>query len=74
MSDPSFKILLIESDSQEARLTCDLLANAKRIRFAVERVDSLSSGLTRLKSGGIDTVLIDVTESQCDLTAASSRA
>jgi PAS domain S-box-containing protein len=73
MSDPSVKILLIESDSQEARLTCDLLASAKRIRFAVAWVDSLSSGLTRLKSGGIDTVLIDVTESQCDLAAAVMR-
>ncbi len=66
MNDPSVKILLIESDSEEARLISDLLGRAKRIRFAVERADSLSNGLGRLKGGGIDTILIDVTGSDCD--------
>jgi two-component system, sensor histidine kinase and response regulator len=73
MNDPSVKILLIESDSEEARLISDLLARAKRIRFAVERADSLSNGLVRLKGGGIDTILIDVTGSDYEASAAVSR-
>ena len=73
MSDPSVKILLIESDSQQARLICGLLEKAKRTRFAVERVESLPAALTRLQSGGIDTVLIDVTGSKCDDAVAVSQ-
>jgi two-component system, sensor histidine kinase and response regulator len=73
MNDPSVKILLIESDSEEARLISDLLARAKRIRFAVERADSLSNGLAHLKGGGIDTILIDVNGSDYEASAAVSR-
>jgi PAS domain S-box-containing protein len=73
MNDPSVKILLIESDSKEARLISDLLARAKRIRFAVERADSLSNGLVRLKGGGIDTILIDVTGSDYEARSAVRR-
>ncbi len=70
MSESSVKILLIESDSQAAGLIADLLAKAKRIRFAVDRVDSLSQGLSRLKSGGIQTILIDISKSDCDAATA----
>ena len=58
MSDPSVKILLIESDAKDARLICDLLARSKRVHFTVESLPTLAAGLDRLKAGGIDTVLI----------------
>jgi len=60
MSDPSVKILLIESDAEEARLICDLLAQSKRVQFAVERVANVTEALPRLKGGGVDTVLLDL--------------
>jgi two-component system, sensor histidine kinase and response regulator len=70
MSESSVKILLIESDSQAAGFITDLLAKAKRIRFAVDRVDALSEGLSRLKNGGIQTILIDIAKSDCDAATA----
>jgi two-component system, sensor histidine kinase and response regulator len=70
MSEPSVKILLIESDSQAAGLITELLAKAKRVRFEVERVDTVDQGLSRLKSGGIHTILIDIANSSCDAPAA----
>ena len=70
MSESSVKILLIESDSQAAGLITDLLAKAKRIRFDVERVDSLPQGLSRLKTGGIHTILIDIGKTDCDAATA----
>jgi two-component system, sensor histidine kinase and response regulator len=70
MSESSVKILLIESDSQASGLITDLLAKAKRIRFEVERVDSLSQGLSRLKVGGIHTILIDIGKTDCDAATA----
>ncbi len=63
MSDPSVKVLLIESDAAKARLICDLLAQSKRARFDVEQVGGLTDALSRLSRGGIDTVLIDISHS-----------
>jgi PAS domain S-box-containing protein len=61
MSDPSVKILLIESDAEDSRQIQDLLAHSKRTRFAVEHVETLDAGLRRVEAGGIDTVLVDLT-------------
>jgi two-component system, sensor histidine kinase and response regulator len=73
MSDPSVKILLIESDAEDARLICELLSQSKRVRLAVERVDTLAAGLTRLAAGGIDTVLIALTSPDGEGTAAITK-
>ena len=60
MPDPKTKILLIEDDPGDAVLIEEILAEAGRALFDLERVDRLSAGVARLGRGGIDVVLLDL--------------
>jgi glutamate dehydrogenase (NAD(P)+) len=52
-------VLLVEDNPIHARLVSRLLCDAEPL-FAVETVDYLEAGLSRLKAGGIDVVLLDL--------------
>ncbi|HEY3232649.1 MAG TPA: PAS domain S-box protein, partial [Roseiflexaceae bacterium] len=60
MSDKRINILLIEDNAGDARLISEMLSEAKRPQFDLERVDRLSAGLPRLAAGGVDVVLLDL--------------
>jgi len=60
MTETKTKILLIEDDPGDALLIEEMLAEAGRALFDLERVDRLSAGLARLEKGGIDVVLLDL--------------
>jgi two-component system, cell cycle sensor histidine kinase and response regulator CckA len=60
MAADRIKVLLVEDGEAEARLIQELLAEARGMSFDVERVETLAAGLHRLKSGGIDLVLLDL--------------
>ncbi|HEX4087036.1 MAG TPA: SpoIIE family protein phosphatase [Chthoniobacteraceae bacterium] len=53
------RILLVEDDTGDARLIHELLRDA-RSRFAIDHVRRLSEAVERLKQGGIDVVLSDL--------------
>lgn len=57
---PAIKVLLIEDNRLEARLTQHWLASAKDPLFDVDSVDQLQAGIERLTHGGIDIVLLDL--------------
>jgi sigma-B regulation protein RsbU (phosphoserine phosphatase) len=65
MQDELIKILLIEDVPKFARLMREMLQTANGVRFDVEWVETLSTGLQRLASGGIDLVLLDLSLSDC---------
>jgi PAS domain S-box-containing protein len=54
------KVLLIEDDPGDVRLTKLMLHEAGPVRIALEWVDRLSAGLDLLARGGIDVVLLDL--------------
>ena len=58
--DLPLKILLIEDNPADASLISDMLAQARGWEFALTWVTSLTSGLERLRGGGIDLVLLDL--------------
>jgi two-component system, cell cycle sensor histidine kinase and response regulator CckA len=54
------KVLLIEDNPGDAELIRSMLAEAKGMCFEAEWRGTLSEGLKRLSSGGIDVVLLDL--------------
>ena len=54
-------VLIIEDYPAEARLMREMLAEAPgEVSFEIECADRLSTGLDRLRKGGIDAVLLDL--------------
>jgi len=60
MSEQRFTVLLIEDNPGDARLIQELLANGTGDRFDVETADRLVTALVRLRTGGIDALLLDL--------------
>ena len=56
MTNSPISVLLFEDNPIHARL----LQNLLKPEFAVEAVDNLAAGLTRLEAGGIDAILLDL--------------
>lgn len=59
--NPILNVLLIEDNDQLAGLMTQILSRVPNTTFAVETCGSLTDGLQRLPSGGIDLVLLDLT-------------
>ena len=60
MTDNPIKVLLIEDNPGDARLIEEMLSEVRGAPFDSECVDRLSEGLSRLATGGIDLVLLDL--------------
>lgn len=60
MSDTPINILLIEDNPSDIQLIQEMLTEGKRDWFALECVDRLSTGLTRLVANDIGLVLLDL--------------
>jgi len=60
MDDKPIKVLLIEDNPGDARLIRECLSDGGKIKFDMEYVDQLSSGLDRLTKGEIEIVLLDL--------------
>jgi pilus assembly protein CpaE len=56
----TLNVLLIEDSSDYAGLVEQWLSTRTDITYVVNRTDSLRSGLSRLKLGGIDVILLDL--------------
>jgi diguanylate cyclase (GGDEF)-like protein/PAS domain S-box-containing protein len=54
-------ILLVEAEAADAAVILDQLASASEERFEVEWVTQLSSGIKRLRNGGVGAVVLDLT-------------
>ncbi|KAF5413625.1 MAG: Methanogenesis regulatory protein FilR1 [Candidatus Methanogaster sp.] len=54
------KVLLIEDNPGDARLIWEMLLEVSGMLFDVETACRLSDGLTRIRKGGIDVVLLDL--------------
>ncbi len=54
------KVLLIEDNPGDARLIEEMLSEVNGSLFDLENADRLSDGLTRIRKGGIDAVLLDL--------------
>ncbi|HEY9683985.1 MAG TPA: response regulator [Drouetiella sp.] len=53
-------VLIIDHNTDDARLLQQLLTNSEVGQFAVECIENLQDGLQRLKTGGIDVLLLDL--------------
>jgi Flp pilus assembly CpaE family ATPase len=60
LSQPVFRVLLIEDNPGDAELVKDMLADAGEAKFQVHWAEALLPGLDRLARGDIDVVLLDV--------------
>lgn len=60
MFPQTIKILLIEDNSEDARLIQEMLARTEGGKFELEWVIRLGDGLERLGRGGIDVALLDL--------------
>ena len=60
MDNKFIRVLLIEDNPGDARLIQETLAEAGRVKFALEHVDNLETGLERLSRGGVDLILLDL--------------
>lgn len=60
MEDRQIKVLLIEDNPGDARLIEEMLSEVDGTLFDMENVSRLSDGLTRIRKGGIDAVLLDL--------------
>ncbi len=60
MINRAMNILLVEDNPADARLVQEMLAEANGLAPHLERADRLSQALTRLRQGGIDVVLLDL--------------
>jgi diguanylate cyclase (GGDEF)-like protein/PAS domain S-box-containing protein len=58
-------VLLIEAEADDAAKILDELGSATEERFRVEWVTELSSGIERLRSGGVGAVVLDLTLPDC---------
>ena len=61
MSESRIRVLLVEDSPGDARLVDRYLSQAEHATFEVERFDRLHKGLDRLRQGGIDVLLLDLT-------------
>jgi glutamate dehydrogenase (NAD(P)+) len=55
------RVLLVEDNPIHARLLAKLLDSTRSPAFELTTVDSLKGGLERIRAGGIDVVLLDLT-------------
>ena len=60
MDFPEINVLLIDDSPSDCLLIREMLADARRARFHVERVELLAAGLDRLHAGLFDVVLLDL--------------
>jgi len=60
MNHPNDNLLLIEDNSDDATLVQIALSNTRFGPFKIEWVKNLSDGLERLRKGGIEAVLTDL--------------
>lgn len=60
MTSERFKALLIDDNSEDARLVREMLAEGGFARFDLEVCDRLAGGMRRLSDGDIDVVLVDL--------------
>ncbi len=60
MGDAPIRILLIEDNPADARLISEILTAGRDSGFELETRDRLSAGLERLRGGGVDVVLLDL--------------
>ncbi len=60
MGSQNIHLLLIEDNPGDAGLIREMLAEAKGMSFELEWTETLSEGIERLASGGIDVVLLDL--------------
>jgi DNA-binding response OmpR family regulator len=60
MNRKQITVLLIEDNPGDARLTQEMLAEARGLRCDLESTDTLDAGLQRIAQGGIDLVLLDL--------------
>src|SRR5258706_12960262 len=61
-NDNALNVLLIENDAEDVLLIREALdRESGTCRLALQRADSLQSGLACLAEGGIDVVLLDLT-------------
>jgi DNA-binding response OmpR family regulator len=58
--DGSTQVLLIEDDTGFARMVQKMITEIEGEPFKFERVENLEKGISRLKGGGIDVVLLDL--------------
>ncbi len=58
--DGSTQVLLIEDDTGFARMVQKMITEIEGEPFNFERVENLEKGISRLKGGGIDVVLLDL--------------
>ena len=61
MNNQQIRILLIEDNSDEARLIEEMLLDVNAGSFVMDCTNRLSAGLERLSEGKIDVVLLDLT-------------
>lgn len=59
-SAKKYSVLLIEDDPGDARLVAEVLKQAGNIHFALEMVNTLADGLTKLSEQPFDVVLLDL--------------
>jgi diguanylate cyclase (GGDEF)-like protein len=55
----SVRVLLVEADDEDFRITRALLRTAPHLEFTIERARDLATALERLRAGGFDIGLID---------------
>ncbi len=60
MADGPIQVLLIEDNPADARLISEILTAGRDSGFELETRDRLSAGLDRLRDGGVDVVLLDL--------------
>lgn len=60
MNRDVIKVLLIEDYPGDAKLICEMLAEATQTSFCLEHVDKLANGLARLTEKEVDIVLVDL--------------
>jgi len=60
MGSQDIHLLLIEDNPGDAGLIREMLAEAKGMSFELEWTETLSEGIERLASGGLDVVLLDL--------------
>ena len=61
MRDDSVRVLLVEDNLQQARLVQAFLSKFQTPSYALVHADRLSTGLERLREGGVDIILLDLT-------------
>jgi phosphoserine phosphatase RsbU/P len=64
-SQPAIHVLLIEDNEDDAILTRQDLSRNRRHHFEMECMPTLAEGMERLRMGGIDVVLLDLTLPDC---------